>query len=198
MRSVKWFTWIAMAIGLAVGCEDSGYQDYSEAPLSDTHAHAHEHGHEHGTSGHPGIHGGLVLELDDAHGHHAELVFDKATRDVTLYFYGREIGVAKAATGLAFEVEKDDKEVVLTATPSPLEGETPETCSRYVIAGGQIAESVTSADQLSGHFHVTIDGSEFVGDLPGHHAADHDHSHAHEEKAQDTGAQEKVEESKVP
>lgn len=189
MRSVKWCSSVVMAISLAAGCEDSGYQDYSDAPLSDSRA--HDRGHGHGASGHSGKHGGVVLELDDAHGHHAELVFDKATRDVTLYFYGREIGVAKAATGLAFEVRKDDQEVVLGATPSPLEGEAAETCSRFVIAGSQLSESITSLDQLAGHFHVIINGKEFVGTLPGHGDADHNDAHPHQGSAHDKEVAEK-------
>jgi len=181
-----------LIIGACIaGCSDSGYQDYSEAPLSDDHGHSHDHDHEHSRGLHEGKHGGHVLELDDAHGHHAEMIFDKTTRDVTLYFYGSEIGVAKSATGLAFEIEKDDKEVVLEATPSPLEGETNETCSRYVISGSQFPPAITSEEQLNGHFHVTIDGKEFVGSFHAHgheehedgdHSTARDHADAHNHK----------------
>ncbi len=165
------------------GCSDSGYQDYGQAPLSDGHAHTHDHDHTHGQ--HTGKNGGHVLELDDAHGHHAEMVFDKSSRDITLYFYGSEIGVAKPATGLAFEIKKDGKEAVLKASPKPLEGETEETCSRYVISGSELPAAMTSEEQLDGHFHIMIDGREFVG---GFHAHSHDeHGTEPVNEAQDAG-----------
>jgi hypothetical protein len=124
-----------------------------------------------------------VLELDDTHGHHAEMVFDTATRDITLYFYGSEIGVGKPATGLAFEIEKDGAEVILEAKASPLEGETEATASRFVIAGSQLPEAIKSEEQLDGHFHVTVDGKELVGEF---HAHSHD-DHAHDEHAHGEG-----------
>lgn len=176
MKSVKWMTGLAL-LAYTVGCEEGKYEDYATAPLAEEHAHDHDHDHGHDHGGHEGKHGGHVLELDDAHGHHAELVFDKATRDVTLYFYGAEIGVAKPATGVAFELMIDGKEVVLESKASPLEGETEATASRYVVAGSQIPESIKGEEQLDGHFHVTIDGKEFAGEM---HAHSHD-EHAHGE-----------------
>ena len=178
MKSVKWMTGLAL-LAYTVGCEEGKYEDYAKAPLAEEHAHDHDHDHDHDHGGHEGKHGGHVLELDDAHGHHAELVFDKATRDVTLYFYGAEIGVAKPATGVEFELMVDGKEAVLESKASPLEGETDATCSRYVVAGSQIPESIKGEEQLDGHFHVTIDGKEFAGEM---HAHSHD-EHAHEEGA---------------
>jgi len=172
MQSEKWMAGLALAAFVIVGCGDSKYQDYSKAPLSDqnAHAHNHDHGHEH-----EGKHGGHVLELDDAHGHHAEMVFDTATRDITLYFYGSEIGVAKTVSSLEFEIEKDGKETVLEAKASPLDGETEEASSRYVIAGSQLPEDIKSEEQLDGHFHVVIDGKELVGSFHAHSHDDHDH-----------------------
>jgi hypothetical protein len=105
------------------------------------------------------------------------MLFDNATRDITLYFYGSEIGVGKPATGLAFEIEKDGAEVILEAKASPLDGETEATASRFVVAGSQLPEAIKSEEQLDGHFHVTIDGKELVGEF---HAHSHD-EHAHGE-----------------
>lgn len=176
---------LALAAFAAVGCDAGNYQDYSKAPLSDGHDHGHDHDHDHGHDhgGHAGKYGGHVLELDDTHGHHAEMVFDTATRDITLYFYGSEIGVGKPATGLAFEIEKDGAEVVLEAKALPMEGETEATASRFVIAGSQLPEAIKSEEQLDGHFHVTIDGKELVGEF---HAHSHD-DHAHDEPAHGEG-----------
>ncbi len=171
MKTGKWMAGFALAAFVVVGCEDSKYQDYSKAPLSDQSA--HDHGHDHGE--HVGKFGGHVLELDDAHGHHAELVFDTTTRDITLYFYGSEVGVAKAASSLEFEIEKDGKETELESKASPLEGETDGASSRFVIAGSQLPEDIKSEEQLEGHFHVTIDGKELVGNFHAHSHDDHDH-----------------------
>jgi hypothetical protein len=193
MRSGTLLAGVALAAFCAAGCDDGNYQDYGKAPLSDGHdhghAHDHDHGHDHG--GHAGKYGGHVLELDDTHGHHAEMVFDTATRDITLYFYGSEIGVGKPATGLAFEIEKDGAEVVLEAKASPLEGETDDTASRFIIAGSQLPEAIKSEEQLDGHFHVTIDGKELLGEFHAHSHDEHahdDHGHAEGDHAHDEHA----------
>ena len=178
MQSRKWMAGFAMAVFSVVGCEDTSYQEYTKAPLSEPQEHAHEHAEE------AGLHGGHILEIDDAHAHHAELVFDNSTRDVTLYFYGGVVGVAKVATELEFEIEKDGKEVALESKASPLDGETEATCSRFIIAGSQFPEAIKSEEQLDGHFHVTIDGKEFTGSFHphSHDEAAHD-DHAHDEAA---------------
>lgn len=186
MKSVKWMAGLAL-LAYTVGCEEGKYEDYAKAPLAEEHSHDHDHGHDHG--GHEGKHGGHILELDDAHGHHAELVFDKATRDISLYFYGAEIGVAKPATGVAFELMIDGKEVVLESKASPLEGETEATCSRYVVAGSQLPESIKGEEQLDGHFHVTIDGKEFAGEMHAHSHDEHSHDqHKHDDHAHEGDA----------
>lgn len=174
MRSGKLLAGLSMAVFALTGCQEEEFKEYSTAPLSQGDDHDHDHGHE-------GKHGGHVLELDDAHGYHAEMVFDTESRDITLYIYGSEIGVAKAATDLEFEIEKDGEETALEAKASPLDGETEETASRFVIAGSQLPEGIKSDEQLDGHFHVTIDGKELVGHFHPHSHGDADHGHeAHE------------------
>ena len=179
MQTGKWLASFALAAFSVVGCEDTSYQEYTKAPLNELHE--HDHAHDHGAEA--GVHGGHILEIDDAHAHHAEMVFDESSRDVTLYFYGGEVGVAKAASELTFEIERDGKEVVLESKASPLEGETEATCSRYVVAGTQLPEAIKSEEQLDGHFHVMIDGKEFTGAF---HAHSHDEAdHAHGDAPQD-------------
>lgn len=176
MRTGHYFSALAIvawAVLVTPGCDDAGYDEFSKAPLNK--AQDHEHDHDHGA--HEGKHGGHVIELDDTHSVHAELLFDSATRDITLYFYGSEIGVAKAASELVFEIEQDGKELVLESKAVPLDGETAEACSRFTVAGAGLPEAIKSEEQLDAHFHVTIDGKEFVGEL---HAHSHD-EHAHGE-----------------
>lgn len=162
--------WMSFALGccLAIsGCDSSGsFNDYSDAPQSENTETGHSHAHA-------AAHGGQVIEFDAAHAHHAELVFDEQTRDLTLYFYGAEIGVAHPAEGLVFELEKDGEEIHLDCTASPLEGETDVSASRFVVAGAELPEHVKSLHDLEGHFHVTLDGQDFLGSF-GHHHGDHD------------------------
>lgn len=156
------------------GCDssDNGAVSYEDAPLSEK----HEHGH-----GHDGAHDGLVIEFDPTHAHHAELVFDEESRDITLYFYGAEIGEAHPAEGLVFELEEGDDELHLDVTASPLEGE--ETASRFVVAGADVPDYVKSGDDLHGHFHVTLDGTDHRGSFG---EDDHDHGeHDHGEDGHD-------------
>ncbi len=150
-----------------VGCNTSEESEsYEDAPLSENTDHDH-HAHE-------GAHGGLVIEFDAAHAHHAELAFDEASRDITLYFYGATIGEAHSATGLVFELEEGDDELHLETAASPLEGETEETASRFTVAGSEVPENITG-DTLHGHFHVTLDGQDFKGSF-----GEHDHDHGEE------------------
>lgn len=163
--------WMSLALGccLAItGCDSSGeFNDYGDAPLSDN----TETGHSHGAA-----HGGEVIEFDAAHAHHAEMVFDAQSRDITLYFYGAEIGAAHPVDALVVELEDGDEEVHLEATASPLDGETKEASSRFVVAGSEIPEGAKSLHDLEGHFHVTMDGQEFHGNFGHHHGEDgHDH-----------------------
>lgn len=164
-----WITLSLCSCLALTGCDSSKeFSDYDEAPLSENTDTGHSHA---------GAHGGEVIEFDAAHAHHAEMVFDAESRDITLYFYGAEVGKAHPAEGLVVELEEGDDEIHLEAAAAPLEGETEETASCYVVAGSQIPEGTKSLHDLEGHFHVTMDGQDFRGSF-GHH--DHGHDHGEE------------------
>ncbi|MBL8819315.1 MAG: hypothetical protein JNL58_25005 [Planctomyces sp.] len=110
-------------------------------------------------------HGGQILEIGDTREFHAELVFDSTTRNITLYFYGSEIGTPHPASELIFEPEVGGKAVILAADPSPLDGESTETCSCYVVSGKDLPSEITATDHLEGHFHVTLNGTEYEKDF---------------------------------
>jgi len=171
MRNGYWIVSLAIAAFGVVGCEDTSYQDYKQAPLSEGHDHDHDHGHA-------GKHGGHVLELDDAHGYHAELVFDAATRDITVYFYGSEIGAAHAASDVNLELHEGDSHKEVTAKPSPLEGETAESASRWVFAGTDLPEAIKGEEQIDGHLNATMDGKQFMAEMEPH---SHEHGDAHDD-----------------
>ena len=172
MRNGYWIVSLAIAAFGAVGCEDTDYQDYSKAPLSESHDHGHDHGEV-------GKYGGHVLEMDDTHAHHGELVFDATTRDLTVYFYGAEVGVAEAASKVTLELHDGDAHKVLASKPMPLDGETEETASRWVISGVDLPAEIKGEEQLDGHLEATMDGKPFSYALEPH---SHDHDeHAHAE-----------------
>lgn len=176
MRIGYWIASLAVAAFSVVGCEDADYQAYKEAPLSEATGHVHDHDH-----GEVGKHGGHVLELDDAHAHHGELVFDAKTRDVTVYFYGGEVGEAKAASDVTLSLHVADGHKDLVAKVMPLEGETAETASCWVFSGADLPETIKGEEQLDGHLEVTMDGKPFSYGLEPH---SHDHDgHDHEESA---------------
>ncbi len=164
--SHKWMKLTFCSFLAVAGCDSSEqFSTYEEAPLSENSPAGHHQ--------HAGAYGGHVIEFDATHAHHAEMLFDEDTRDITLYFYGATIGEGHPAEGLVFELEKGDDELHLDSTPLPLEGETAETSSRFVIAGSEVPPEIKAEDDLYGHFHVTLDGQDFRGSF-GHD--DHDHS----------------------
>ena len=175
MRTGYWITSLAVAAFGVMGCEDADYQPYKEAQLSEAAAHDRDHDH-----GEVGKYGGHVLELDDAHAHHGELVFDAQTRDVTVYFYGGEVGEAKAASNVTLGLHVADGHKDLVAKPMPLEDETDETASRWVFSGADLPENIKGEEQLDGHLEATMDGKPFSYGLEPHSHGDHDES-AHDE-----------------
>lgn len=171
MRNGYWIASLAVAAFTAAGCEDADYQSYNEAPRSETTGHLHDSDHDQGVVG---KHGGHILELDDAHAHHAELVFDARTRDVTVYFYGAEVGDKKPASKVMLGLHVSGGHKEIGAKPIPLEGETVESSSCWVFSGVDLPENVNGEEQLDGHLEATIDGKQFSYGLE-------PHSHAHDE-----------------
>lgn len=167
MSQFRWMAGLLTGAALFVtGCTGSeDYQDYQQAELSDNTDDDH-HG------GHAGVHGGHVLEVGDTHQYHAELVFDADSRDITVYFYGSEVGTAAPAKDFVFELDTDTGEVELESTASPLDGETSDTASRYVIAGANVPAEITGEEQINGHFHVSLGGEEYAVSMTAH---SHDH-----------------------
>ena len=167
MRNGFWIVSLTFVALGAIGCEDAEYQDYKEAPLSETKEHVHDHDH-----GEVGKHGGHVLEMDDSHAHHAELVFDTASRDITVYFYGAEVGEAKAASKVTLELHVGDGHKDFASRPIPLDGETDATASRWIVSGADLPAEIKGEEQLDGHLEATMDGQPFSYELKPHH---HDH-----------------------
>lgn len=175
--SRHWMTLTLCSCLALAGCSNDEFTEYGDAPKSEN----TETGHSHDA-----VHGGQLIEFDAAHAHHAELVFDAESRDITLYFYGAEVGEAHPASGLTIELEEGEDELELKNTASPLEGETEETASRFVVAGSEVPEDIKSIDDLMGHFHVTLDEQDFRGSFGSHDGHDHgEHGHEHGDHGHD-------------
>lgn len=101
-----------------------------------------------------GPHGGHVLEMDPLH---VELHMD-AERNLTAFILGADVKTpspsenAKVVLNLTVGMEK--KEIALT--PSPLEGETAEKCSRFTAAASNFPESVKDIEEVTGELVVTL------------------------------------------
>ncbi|MEX0726595.1 MAG: hypothetical protein WEB58_20630 [Planctomycetaceae bacterium] len=184
-----WATLITGALFLA-GCggeKDGEFREYSaddqkaeeKAIKEAAHDHDHDHGHGHGP------HEGHLLELGE-HEYHAEVVFDGASRNLTVYILGADAKspLPIANDAVVFELEEGEDELELAITAVPLEGEPEGKSSRFEVAGDAVPERIKSEEDLEGHLHITIEGKEFEGEL--HHDGDHEHGHEddhkHEEK----------------
>ncbi len=164
---------LPVVCSLILGCGQSGeFTDYQEAELSAATSHeGHDHAEETGPNG------GHIIEIGDTHSLHAELVFDKDSRDITLYFYGAKLGEAAAISGFEFELEVENQEQVIASSAMPLENETAELASRYVVSGTSLPKNVTSEEQLDGHMHLTFNGQEYAASFHAHSHDDHGHEH---------------------
>ena len=173
MKNMNRVVCLTVICSLISGCGQPGeFTDYKQAELSagDSH-HGHDHGEESGPKG------GHVIEIGDTHSLHAELVFDKDSRDITVYFYGANVGEAAVVSGFEFELEVENQEQVIASSALPLENETTELASRFMVAGTSLPKNITSEEQLDGHMHVTFEGQEYAASFRPHSHDDHAHQH---------------------
>ncbi|MDA0832060.1 MAG: hypothetical protein O2955_02960 [Planctomycetota bacterium] len=179
-----WATLLTASLMFA-GCGGDKESEYRELSSDDLKieetkikevAHHHDHDHEHGPNG------GHLIELGEEE-YHAEVVFDENSRKITVYILGADAksAVPIAGDAIEFELEEGDDEIELAIAAAPLDGEPEGQSSRFEIAGDVVPEKIKSEEDLEGHFHITIAGKEFMGELHhddhGHDHGDHDHDH---------------------
>lgn len=167
------------------GCPGEETQTYSDAEQNvDGGGHDHGHDHDHGAEG---PHGGHVIELGDEAAHLEVTMGDDRT--ITLYVLGADmetplpVGVAD----VIFDLEdENDEETELELTAQPLEGEEEGHSSVFLVKGENVPEAIDDIEKLHGHVHVTIDGTEYEGELAHDHGEDHeDGDHGHDDKDKD-------------
>ena len=163
------------AVGLFLasgGCkpkEDGEFKPYeSQGEVTDAHDHSHEHG----------PHDGHIIELGD---HHAELVFDEATRKITVYILDAEaknaVPIDQREITLNLMADAGPTQLKLKAVPQ--EGEAEGMSSRFELAGDQLPEEVEAEDDIEGRIAAKIGGEDVSGEIS--HEG-HDHEHEDEEK----------------
>jgi hypothetical protein len=166
------FTWTPLALLLAIsvsflGCENSEeeFEQVTPGKVVDEVKHEHEHG----------PHDGHVIEIGEEEAYHGELVFDAETRKTTIYILGPELKnafpIEQAELELHLEADDDEVEVFLKAVP--FDGEKEGTSSRFEVDGSEIPESIKDIEEIHGHLHITIDGTEYSCEV-GHEGHDHD------------------------
>lgn len=129
--------------------------------------HADDHAHDHGP------HGGHVVELG-GEDYHAEVVFDAATRQLTVYLLGSDVKTPLAIEAenlsIRLKVGEETQELVLAAAPQ--EGEGDGKASRFTQKEGSLPESIKDAEDLHGEVVVSFGGTQYRGEIT------HDH-HPH-------------------
>ena len=166
----------ALALAIIPGCgeKSDSFQAYDQAPASDGSHGGHSHAHE------VGPHGGVIVELAEDHSVHGEVVFEEGSGVLTFFVLGSDLKTPAPADEIKFEVEDDTSETELPVTPSPLEGETAESCSRFTVDVSGLKD-LKSVEDLHAHVHVKIGDKELEGGLE----HDHDHDHDHDKDAAD-------------
>ena len=153
---------LILASLLVVGC--TGSEEYQTVTTEDAdHAEANADTHHHEAP-----HGGHLIELGD-HKYNAEVVLEADPKQLVVYLLGphAETVVAIASEPLALTPEEGDPIVL---EPSPQDEDAEGQASRFVATGGVI-DSFADLEDVHGSLKVTIEGTEFVGELS------HDHAH---------------------
>ena len=169
---MKRFTYSLMACVAALtfaGCEpattdtDSTVMTEDDSHAAESHmAHEAQQGHVHAAP-----HGGHMITLgEDAYD--LEVVYPDADGNLHLYLLGDHATapVAIAAEDIEFELDGEggeETEVALTPV-NPTDGKASEFTATPDALGG--AEDI---EGLHGHVHVTIEGTEYEGELEHNH-----------------------------
>jgi hypothetical protein len=139
-----------------------------DAEQAESHVDEHHHDHE-------APHGGHLIELGD-HQYNAEVVLEGDPKQLAVYLYDAhaENAVSIESQPLTFVPEEGEP---ISLEPQPQEGDAEGQSSRFVGSGAGV-EGLSDLEALHGSLTVTIEGTEFTGNLE--HAHDHEHEHEHE------------------
>lgn len=171
------------------GCNkpDDNFQKVSEADAAKAEQSSKDHVAAHV---HTAPHGGELIALGD-HKFNVELVLGE-DRTLTAYVLGghAEKAVAIEQKTLSFDIEGADGEIEIKMLAEPQEGDEEGKSSRFVAKADTVPEVLKSLEGTHGHVHISIGGTDFVGELdhdePGHGKdGDKDANHKHDGKDND-------------
>jgi hypothetical protein len=94
-----------------------------------------------------------------------EVLFDEGTRDLRLFFSRIQSAAPLPVDDLIFELEHEERDLILEANSVPRENETADSASEFRIGGKSLPAEITQREQIHGHLHVTIDGKEYIPDF---------------------------------
>jgi len=157
---------------LLAGCAgNESYQTVTTEDAEHAEAHAdHDHGHHHEAP-----HGGHLIELGD-HKYNAEVLLEGEPKQLVVYVLDAhaENPVAIESEAIVFAVEEGEP---ITLKPQPQEGDSEGKSSKFV-AGGETVDAFGDIEDVHGSIQVTIEGTEYTGELSHDHDHDHgDHDH---------------------
>jgi hypothetical protein len=182
-----------MVLAFFAGCPGEQTQTYNEAEQNVDDG-GHDHGHDHDAEG---PHGGHVIVLGDEVAHLEVTMGDDRT--ITVYVLGGDMvtPLPVAVADVIFELEdENDEETELELTAMPADGEEDGTSSVFVVKAEAVPEAISDIEKLHGHVHITIDGTDYEGELE-HEHGEHDHDDEdhdeedddHDHDAKDTDAE---------
>lgn len=160
---------LCLVLAGCAGGEDFETVTSEDADRAEAHA-DHDHDHHH----HEAPHGGHLIELGD-HKYNAEVLLEGEPKQLVVYVLDAhaENAVAIESTSITFTPDEGEP-IVLEAQPQ--EGDAEGKASKFV-AG----TSLTDLEELHGSVQVTIEGTEYAGEVSHDHDHDHadDHDHDH-------------------
>lgn len=156
---------------LIAGC--AGGEDYETVTSEDAdRAEAHaDHDHHH----HEAPHGGHLIELGD-HQYNAEILLEGEPKQLVVYVLDAhaENPVAIGSESITFAPEEGEP---ITLAAQPQEGDAEGKASKFVAADA----TLTDLEEVHGRVQVSIDGTDYAGELS------HDHDHGEHEHGDHAG-----------
>jgi len=181
--------WLAFA-----GCDSKPTNAPATAPAP---GHSEDDGHDHGEEGHggeeheahdhahAGPHGGDIIELGDE-AYHAELVHENNV--VTVYLLDGQLknAVPIEAKSLVLNLQVDGAPKQFKLAAAPQDDDPEGKCSRFELTDRALVDLLTDEEELTGRLNVTIEGTQYVGDIHHHgHEEGHDHGDQEHEAGHD-------------
>ena len=147
-----------LAAATILGCGEKADKkvDKTDVAKSNSKKEVDDHGHEHGD----GPHGGAIADWGGGT-YHVEFTVDHDKQEATVYVLGSDAKSAAPVKASSLLLSINEPDFQVTLEPQPLEGESPDTSSRFV---GK-HESLGIVREFAGTISGEVDGKPFAGDF---------------------------------